>query len=138
MSVDVITICTVTTRCCYWWCGLLSSVIHHRRVFSGCIGGTWICFFAVILPDGVLLDEAMLDQVRLHHIIFLEKLVLAAISRTNGVLPTQTQTMLFSQRQQTFSHDPGKTDFRRPSVSCTSTLPYPLWLQRPCTHTQWE
>jgi hypothetical protein len=43
-----------------------------------------------MLPDGVILDEAMLDQVRLHHVIFLEKLVLAAVARTNGVIPTQT------------------------------------------------
>jgi hypothetical protein len=42
----------------------------------------------VILPYGVILDEAMLDPVRLHHVIFLEKLVLAAIARTNGALPT--------------------------------------------------
>jgi hypothetical protein len=49
----------------------------------------------VILLDGVILDEAMPDQVRLHHVIFLEKLVLAGIAWTNGALPTQMQAMLF-------------------------------------------
>jgi hypothetical protein len=49
----------------------------------------------VILSDGVILDEAISDQVRLHHVIFLGKLVLAAIVWTNDALPTQTQTMFF-------------------------------------------
>jgi hypothetical protein len=44
-------------------------------------GGTRISF-AVILADGVILDETILDQVRLHHIVLLGKLVLAAIART--------------------------------------------------------
>jgi hypothetical protein len=44
----------------------------------------------VILPNGVILDETMLDQVRLHHVIFLEKLLLAAVARTNAALPIQT------------------------------------------------
>jgi hypothetical protein len=42
----------------------------------------------VILLDGVIVDENMLNQVRLHHIIFLEKLVLAAVARTNAALLT--------------------------------------------------
>jgi hypothetical protein len=49
----------------------------------------------MILPGGVILDEAMPDQVRLHHVIFLEKVVLAAIARTNDVLLTRTHTVLF-------------------------------------------
>jgi hypothetical protein len=44
----------------------------------------------------------MPDQVRLHHVIFLEKLVLAAIPRTNGALPTQTQMMLFRSGNKLF------------------------------------
>jgi hypothetical protein len=48
----------------------------------------------LILPDGVILDETILNQVRLHHVIFLGKLVLAAIERTKGELLTQTQMML--------------------------------------------
>jgi hypothetical protein len=42
----------------------------------------------MILLDGVILDETIPDQVRLHHIIFLEKLVLVAVARTNGAIPT--------------------------------------------------
>jgi hypothetical protein len=53
-------------------------------------------------------DQSMPDQVRLHHIIFLEKVVLAAIAWTNDALSTQTHTVLFLQRQQTFSHVPEK------------------------------
>jgi hypothetical protein len=49
-----------------------------------CTSGIHICF--VILLDGVILDETMVDQVRLHHVIFLEKLVLAAIGWINGAL----------------------------------------------------
>jgi hypothetical protein len=44
----------------------------------------------VILLDNVILDETMLDQVRLHHVIFLEKHVLAAIAQTNAAILTQT------------------------------------------------
>jgi len=62
----------------------------------------------VILLDGVIIDEAMLDQVRLHHVIFLEKVVLAAIARTNDALFTQTHTMLFHSGNKTFSHVPEK------------------------------
>ena len=47
------------------------------------------------LPDGEILDKTMADQVRLHHIIFLEKFILTAIARTNGALMTETHTMLF-------------------------------------------
>ena len=47
------------------------------------------------LPDGVILDKTIADQVRLHHIIFVEKFVLAAIAWINGALPTQTHTILF-------------------------------------------
>jgi hypothetical protein len=42
----------------------------------------------VILPDGVILDETIPDQVRLHHVVLLGKLVLAAIAQTKGELPT--------------------------------------------------
>ena len=47
------------------------------------------------LPDGVILDKTMPNQLRLYHAIFLEQFVLAAIARTNGALPTQTCMMLF-------------------------------------------
>ena len=47
------------------------------------------------LPDGVILDKTIADQVRLHHIIFLEKFILTAIARTNSALPTQTHMILF-------------------------------------------
>jgi hypothetical protein len=70
----------------------------HRRI--------WICFFAVILPDGVIFDEAMSDQVRLHHVIFLEKVVLAANACTNDALLTQTHTVFFPSGN--FSHVPEK------------------------------
>jgi hypothetical protein len=43
----------------------------------------------------VSLDETKPDQVRLHHIIFLGKLVLAAITQTNDACSLQKQTMLF-------------------------------------------
>jgi hypothetical protein len=56
----------------------------------------------VILLDGVILDETMADQVRLHHVIFLEKLVLAAIARTNVAIPTQAQMMLFRSGNKLF------------------------------------
>jgi len=46
------------------------------------------CFFVVKLSDGVILEEAMPDQVRLHHVIFPEKVVLSAIARTNDALLT--------------------------------------------------
>jgi hypothetical protein len=42
----------------------------------------------MILPYVVILDEIMVDQVRLYHVIFLEKLVLAAIAWINGALST--------------------------------------------------
>ena len=47
------------------------------------------------LPDGVIVDKTIADQVRFHHAIFVDKIVLASIARTNGALPTQTCTMLF-------------------------------------------
>ena len=47
------------------------------------------------LPDGVILDKIMEDQVRLHHVISLEKFVLATIAQTNDALPIQTHTILF-------------------------------------------
>jgi hypothetical protein len=56
----------------------------------------------MILLDGVNLDETIPDQVRLHHIIFLEKLVLAAVARTNGAIATQTQTMFFHSGNKLF------------------------------------
>jgi len=37
----------------------------------------------------------MPDQVRLHHVIFLEKVVLAAIAWTNDAFSTQTHMVLF-------------------------------------------
>ena len=45
--------------------------------------------------DGVIIDKTIADQVRFDHAIFVEKIVLASIARTNGALPTQTCTMLF-------------------------------------------
>ena len=47
------------------------------------------------LPDGVIVDKTIADQVRFHHAIFMDKIILASIARTNGALPTQTCTMLF-------------------------------------------
>ena len=47
------------------------------------------------LPDGIIFDKTMADQVSFHHIILLEKFVLATIAWTNGALLTQTHTMLF-------------------------------------------
>jgi len=43
---------------------------------------------AVKIPHGVILDETIADQVRFHHVIFVEKFVLAATARTNGQLHT--------------------------------------------------
>ena len=93
----VIAIRTIAARCCCWWWGLLSSFIHRRgcrRVSFRCTGDTRISF-AAKLPDNVIFDKIMPDQVRLHHVIFLEKFALAAIARSNSALPTQTHTMLF-------------------------------------------
>ena len=36
------------------------------------------------LPDGVILDETLPDQVRFHHVISMGKKVLAALTRTDG------------------------------------------------------
>ena len=47
------------------------------------------------LADGVILDKTIADQVRFHHAIFMDKIILASIARTNGALLTQTCTMLF-------------------------------------------
>ena len=47
------------------------------------------------LPDYVIVDKTIADQVRFHHTIFVDKIVLASIARTNGALLTQTCTMLF-------------------------------------------
>ena len=47
------------------------------------------------LPDGVIVDKTIADQVRFHHAIFVGKIILVSIARTNGALPTQTCTMLF-------------------------------------------
>ena len=47
------------------------------------------------LPDGVIVDKTIADQMRFHHAIFVDKIVLASIARTNGALLTQTCTMLF-------------------------------------------
>ena len=47
------------------------------------------------LPDCVIVDKTIADQVRFHHAIFVDKIVLASIARTNSALPTQTCTMLF-------------------------------------------
>jgi len=52
----------------------------------------------VKLPDGVILGRTTVDQTGLHHVIFVEKFVLAANARKNGALPTQTHTMLFRSR----------------------------------------
>jgi len=41
----------------------------------------------VKLPDDVILDETIPDQVRFHHVIFVGKKVLATITQTNGVFP---------------------------------------------------
>ena len=46
-------------------------------------------------PDGLIVDKTIADQVRFHHAIFVDKIVLASTARTNGGLPTQTCTMLF-------------------------------------------
>ena len=50
--------------------------------------------FAVKLPDGVILDKTISDQVRLHHAIFLGQFVMAPITGTDGALLTQTLTMI--------------------------------------------
>ena len=47
------------------------------------------------LPDGVIVDKTIADEVRFHDAIFVDKIVLASIARTNGALLTQTCTMLF-------------------------------------------
>ena len=47
------------------------------------------------LPDGVIVDKTIADQMRFHHTIFVDKIVLAYIARTNGALLTQTCMMLF-------------------------------------------
>ena len=54
------------------------------------------------LPDGIIFDKTMADQVRFHHIILLEKFVLATIAWTNGALLTQTDTMLFRSGNKIF------------------------------------
>jgi hypothetical protein len=54
------------------------------------------------LRDGVILDETVPDQVRSHHVIFLGKLVLAAIARTNDAWPIQTQMMFFCSGTKNF------------------------------------
>ena len=83
----------------HWWWGLLSSFIVWRgccwRVSFWCTGGARI-HFAMKLPDGVIVDKTIADQVIFHHAIFVDKIVLASIARTNGALPTQTCTMLFT------------------------------------------
>ena len=48
------------------------------------------------LPDGVIVDKTIVDQVRFHHAIFVDKIVFASTARTNGAIPTQTYTMLFA------------------------------------------
>ena len=47
------------------------------------------------LPYGVILDETILDQVRFHYVISLGIKVLAALTRTDGEFPLQTQMMCF-------------------------------------------
>ena len=47
------------------------------------------------LPNGVIVDKTIADQVRFHHAIFVDKIVLASTARTNGALLTQNCTMLF-------------------------------------------
>ena len=47
------------------------------------------------LPDGIIFDKTMADQVRFHHVIFMEKFVLSATAHTNGELLTPTHTMFF-------------------------------------------
>jgi len=42
------------------------------------------------------------DQTGLHHVIFVEKFVLAANARKNGALLTQTHTMLFRSGNKIF------------------------------------
>ena len=59
-----------------------------------CTSDTRICF-TVEVPHGVILDEIIADQVRFHHVIFMEKFVLSATAHTNGELLTPTHTMLF-------------------------------------------
>ena len=59
-----------------------------------CTGGAQICFTVKFL-DGVIIDKTIADQVRFDHAIFVGKIVLASIARTNGALPTQTCAMLF-------------------------------------------
>ena len=47
------------------------------------------------LPKGVIVNKTIADRVRFHHAIFVDKIVLASIARTNGALSTQTRTILF-------------------------------------------
>jgi hypothetical protein len=44
-------------------------------------------YISVKLLDGVILDKVNPNQVRLYHVIFLGKLVLAAVTQTNDVRP---------------------------------------------------
>ena len=47
------------------------------------------------LPDGVIVDKTIADQLRSHHAIVVETIVLASIARINDALLTKTQMMLF-------------------------------------------
>ena len=73
---------------------LFDSPLGHRRVSFGCTSDTRI-YFIVKLPDGVILDKTIVDQLRSHHAIFMETIVLASIARINDALLTKTQMMLF-------------------------------------------
>ena len=68
---------------------MFSSLHCYQFIKSSqvCTSDTRI-YFAVKLPDGVILDKTMPGQVTLHHAIFVEKFVLATIAQTNGALPT--------------------------------------------------
>jgi hypothetical protein len=88
----------------------------------------------VKLSDYILLHETILDQVRLHHVIFMDKKVLAAITWTKCCVPASDLDDVFSPWQQTFSHDTGKMD--PASMSCTHTAKNFLVHDcKPCTHT---
>jgi len=111
---------------------LFDSPRGHRRVSFGCTGDTRI-YFIVKLPDGVILDKTIADQLRSHHAIFVETIVLASIARTNDALLTKTQMMLFRSENK-FCHMMQESQI----IATPRYLVHPLCLvhERDLTHSE--
>ena len=71
---------------------------------------------------------------RLHHAIFMEKLVLTAIARTNGALPTETHTMLFRSSNKLSHMLQANQIIANPRYPVRPLCPCPL--MRPCTQQE--